>query len=253
MFEQPYHLLAYYTAALAANASNVSLNTVTDQQWTFDTTGYFMPDNLKLWSVYAANDDLVSLRVNQPSLREPFLPYVEPFSLTLAPANTPPVAKMFESGVDLRINEFLRLDASKGAALAAPATALAWVGRTRRAIPPGPRRTARFASSVTVAAGTWSLGNFTFADTLPDGKFAIVGLSVYGGNVLAARLAFTGGGWRPGTLAQQVQGEWTPPAFARDELGFMGTFLNTIQPNIEYFGLGAGTSQIGYMDLVQVR
>lgn len=252
MYDQPFHLLAYYTNDLASGANLTALGTITDQAWTFDATGYFMPDNLKLLAAYAGNDAFTEVRLNQPSLRDPFLPYIDPFSLTVLPANTPPVYKAYEMGVDLTKNEFLRVNASRGVVVASDAYALLWVGKQRRPIPAGPRRTAKFTSAVTVSEGTWSLGALTFADTLPDGLFAIVGMNVYGTNVLAARLAFTGGGWRPGVIAQGAQGEWVQPAFARDELGYMGKFLNTVQPNIEYLGVGAGTTQIGYMDLVQI-
>lgn len=252
MNDNPFHLLAYYTNDLASDASNVSLGTVVDQQWTRDTTGYFMPENLNLWAAYGGNDAYTALRINQPSLRDPFLPYVDPLSLTVLPANIPPVYKAWEMGVNLRKNEFLRMDASRGTVLASDAYALVWVGRQRRPAPSGPKRTIRFTTAITIAEGTWSLGTITFSDTLPDGRFAICGISVYGTNLLAARLAFVGGGWRPGVLCQGAQGEWMPPAFDRNEFGYFGSFLNTIQPNLECFGVGVGTSQIGYMDLVQV-
>jgi hypothetical protein len=77
-------------------------------------------------------------------------------------------------------------------------------------------------------------------------------MNAFGTNLLAARLAFTGGGWRPGVICQGAQGEWTEPSFARDELGAMGSFLNTVQPNMEFLGVGVGTSQVGYWDLVAV-
>lgn len=249
---QPFHLLAYYTNDLALSASNVALGTVTDQAWTFSSTGYFMPDNLKCFAAYAGNDAYTAVRLNQPSLRDPFLPYIEPVSLTTLPANTPPVMKMWEMGINLTKNEYLSVEGSRGAVAVSDAYALLWVGKSRVAIPPGPRRTIRFTSAITIAEGTWSLGAMTFSDTLPNGRFAIVGMNVFGTNLLAARLAFTGGGWRPGVLCQGAQGEWTEPAFDRDEFGLFGTFLNTIQPNLECFGVGAGTSQIGYLDLVQV-
>jgi hypothetical protein len=252
MYDQPFHLLAFYTNDLASDASNVSLGTVTDQAWTFNSTGYFMPENLKLWAAYAGNDAFTAVRINQPSLRDPFLPYIEPFSLTTLPGNTPPVYKAYEMGVSLGINEYLQVQGSRGTVVASDAYALLWVGKQRRAIPSGPRRTIRFTSAITIAEGVWTLGAMTFSDTLPDGKFAIVGMNVYGTNALAARLAFTGGGWRPGVICQGAQGEWVQPAFARDELGYYGSFLNTIQPNLEVFGVGAGASQIGYLDLVQV-
>lgn len=252
MYDQPFHLLAYYTNDLASGASNVSLGTVTDQAWTFSSTGYFMPDNLKLWMMYAGNDAFTAVRVNQPSLRDPFLPYINPFSLTVLPANTPPLYKAYEMGVQLSVNEYMQVQGSRGVVAASDAYALAWIGKQRRPIPSGPRRTIQFTSSITIAEGTWSLGAMTFSDTLPDGRYAIVGMDVYGTNALAARLAFTGGGWRPGIICQGAQGEWTAPAIARDELGMFGSFLNTIQPNLEVFGVGAGTSQIGYLDLVQI-
>lgn len=252
MNDQPFHLLAFYTNDLASGASLTALGSVTDQSWTFDGTGYFMPDNLKLLAGYAGNDAATIVQIDQPSLRDPFLPYLTPFSLTTLPANTPPVAKFWENGMDLRRNEYLRVRMSRGAVLASDAYALLWVGKQRRPIPSGPRRTIRFTSSITVAEGAWSLGAMTFSDTLPDGRWAVVGMDVYGTNLLAARLAFTGGGWRPGVICQGAQGEWVEPAFGRAEFGYFGSFLNTIQPNLECFGVGAGTSQIGYLDLVQI-
>jgi hypothetical protein len=252
MYDQPFHLFGYYTNDLASAASLVALGSITDQAWTSDSTGYFMPDNLKLMWAYAANDAATIVQVDQPSLRDPFLPYIDPISLTTLPANTPPVYKAWEMGLDLRRNEYLRIRMSRGAVVASDAYALVAVGKQRKPIPTGSRRTIRFTSAVTIAEGVWTLGALTFSDTLPDGRWAIVGLAVYGTNLLAARLAFTGGGWRPGVLCQGAQGEWTPPAFDRNEFGYFGNFLNTIQPNIEYLGVGAGTAQIGYMDLVQI-
>lgn len=252
MGDQPFHLFAYYTASLASDASNVALGAVADQASTYNSTGYFIPDNYKLLAVYAGNDAFTSVRLSQPSLRDPFLPYVDPVSLTVLPSNTPPVMKTMDMGVDLNRNEYLEVQGSRGTVLASAAYALLWVGRQRKSIPAGPRRTIRFTSTINIAAGVWTLGQVNLSDTLPSGRYAICGMSCYGTNLLAARLAFTGGGWRPGIICQGAQGEWTEPSFKRDELGYFGTFLNTIQPNIELLGVGAGTSQIGYLDLVQV-
>lgn len=252
MGQEYFHLLAYYTNDLASDASLVALGSVADQAWTRDTTGYFMPDNLKLWAAYAGNDAFTTVQLDQPSLRDPFLPYVEPFSLTTLPANTPPVYKVFEFGINLHKNEYLRVRGSRGTVVASDAYALLWVGRNRIPVPPGPRRTIRWTSSTTIAEGTWALGSITFDVTLPEGKYCIVGMAAFGTNLLAARCVFTGGVWRPGVICQGAQGEWVEPAFDRNELGKYGEFLNTLQPQVEFFGVGAGTSQIGYFDLVKV-
>lgn len=252
MNDQPFHLLAFYTASLASDASNVALGSITDQAMTSDATGYFIPENLRMLAAYAGNDAFTAVRVNQPSLRDPFLPYIDPVSLTILPANTPPVMKMYEAGIDLRQNEYLRIEGSRGTVIASAAFVLAWIGKRRLPIPGGPRRSIRFTSAVTVAAGTWAIGAITLSETLPEGVYAICGMSIYGTNVLAGRLVYTGGGYRPGVLAQGAQGEWNPPSFDRDELGYLGRFRNTVQPQIEYLGVGAGTSQIGYLDIVKV-
>lgn len=252
MGEQPFHLLAYYTALLASDASNTALGSVTDQAMTSDATGYFMPDNLRLWCAYAGNDAFTAVRINQPSLRDPFLPYVDPISLTVLPANTPPVYKAYEMGLDLRQNEYLRIEGSRGTVAASAAFVLAWIGKQRQPIPMGPRRSVRFTSAIVTSAGVWGLGAMTLSETLPDGVYAICGMSVYGTNVLAARLAFTKGGFRPGIICQGAQGEWTPPSFARDELGMFGKFRSTVQPNLEILGTGATATQVGYLDLVKV-
>lgn len=251
--DPPFHLLGFYTASLASAASNTALGSMTDQAWTFDATGYFMPDNYRLWMAYAGNDALNALRINQPSLQVPFYPYIDPVSLTLLPANVPPLYKAFEFGLELRRNEYLRMEASRDVVAASACAALAWIGKQRKTPSPGPRRTLRFTSAITIAAGTWALGTFTPATTLPDGEYEIVGLNMYGTNLLAARIAFTTGGMRPGVICQGAQGEWNQPAIDRNELGSFGSFINTVLPNIELFGAGAGSAQIGYLDLVKIR
>jgi hypothetical protein len=89
-------------------------------------------------------------------------------------------------------------------------------------------------------------------DTLPDGKYAIVGMDCFGTNALACRVAFVGGGFRPGVIAQGAQGNWTQPSFDRNEFGCFGYFINTVPPQLEVLGSGATTTQIGYFDLMKV-
>lgn len=246
------HLLAFYTNDLASAASNTALGAVADQIIGGSATGFFIPEQFKVSWAYAGNDAYTSVRLNQPSLREPFLPYIDPLSLTVLPANVPPIALYDDSGPTLYQNETLQVEASRGVVAASDAYVLVSVTLGRRGIPPGPRVRARFTAAITIAEGTWAVGAITFADNLPGGVYSVVGLSAYGTNLLAARLAFQGGGYRPGVLAQGAQGEWVGPSLPQWWQGELGSFQNTVPPQLECLGVGAGTSQIGYMDLVQV-
>lgn len=250
MGEQYWHLLAYYSNDVASDASLVTAGTVTDQAINSVTGGYFLPEDFKLGWAYAGNDAFTQVRLNQPSLREPFLPSIAPFSLTTLPANVPPIVLYGDYGPKLYKNETLGVQWSRGTVAASDAYTLLGITKGKRAIPPGPRIPMRFTAAITIAEGTWALGAMTFADTLPSGKYAVVGMDVFGTNLLAARLAFSGGGYRPGILAQGAQGEWNGAAMPHDYMGLWGTFDNTVQPQLECFGVGAGTSQIGYLHLV---
>lgn len=249
---QANHLLAFYTNNLASDAVNTALGVVADQAITFGTTTYFLGDPAKVIAAYAQNDGYTDVRINSPSLRDPFLPHLDPLRVAATVPDVPPVLIYGDDGPTIPANENFSVEASRGTVVASDAYVLLWLSFYRKMAPIGPRIKARFTSAVTIAEGTWSVGALTFADTLPAGSYAVVGLSTYGTNLLASRLVFQGGGYRPGVLAQQAQGEWNGPSFPRDLQGEFGRFLNTVQPNIEHFGIGAGTSQIGYMDLVRL-
>src|SRR3972149_6415146 len=49
-------------------------------------------------------------------------------------------------------------------------------------------------------AGAWSNGALTFLQTIPVGTYAVVGMRAEGTTLVAARLVFRGGGWRPGVM-----------------------------------------------------
>ena len=246
------HLLAFYTNDLASGASNVALGAPADQIIGGTSTSYFIPEDFRVAWAYASNDAFTAVRLNQPSLREPFLPYLDPISLTALPANSPPVSLYDDAGPTVFRNEYLQVEGSRSVATASDAYCLLSLTTGRLPIAPGPRIRARFTSSITIAEGTWAIGAITFADTLPNGRYQVCSLSAYGTNLLAARLAFQGGGYRPGILCQGAQGEWTPPAIPQWYQGALGSFMNTVPPQLECFGVGAGSSQIGYMDLVQI-
>lgn len=248
----PFHTLGFYTAALASGASNTALGTMNDQMVYAVNNQYQMPKAVRLIAAYGSNDAYTSLRVNTPSLRRLFLPQVDPLESTLLPGNNPPVVIFGDMGPSLEYTEGLSLEASRGVVVASPAAALAWISDSLIGPVGGPIFTMLATSAVTTAAGTWASGALTFSQTLPAGRYQVVGLSAYGTNLYSARLVFLMGGFRPGVLAQGAVGEYSIDAFRRGGMGVFGTFDNTTLPSIECMGTGVGTAQTYGIDLIKV-
>lgn len=252
MFGLGWHLLAFYTNDLASGASNVALGAVTDQIIPVQSGLYLLPQDYQLMALYVGAPDVTSVRINMPSLLVPTMPFVDPISLTALPANLPPIAMFGEGGLSLNATESISLEASRAVVAAADAYALMWLFPRPPSKAPGQIRTVQFTSTITISEGTWASGSISIVPTLQAGTYQIVGMQTYGTNLLASRLVFVNAPLRPGCLAQGAQGEWNSDMLRRGNIGVWGTFTNTTVPTIQHFGVGAGTTQIGYLDLIRI-
>jgi hypothetical protein len=251
--QQANHLLAFFTDDMASAATNVAAGAVADQAVTFAATTFFLADPARVRAAYIMNDALTDVRLNSPSLRDPFLPHFDPLRVALTVPDVPPVALYGDDGPEIPSNENFSLECTRGAVAASDVFGLLWLNFGTRPAPFGKRIKARFTASITGVIGSWTLGAITLTDTLPAGDYAVVGMSCYGTGLLAARLVFQGGGYRPGVLCQQAQGEWNGPSFSREFQGELGRFKNTVQPNLETLIFAANTAQIGYLDLISLN
>jgi hypothetical protein len=247
-----FHLLAYYTNDLASAASNVALGTVTDQIIASANSGYQMPEDMRLMASYAGNDAFTDVRLNTPSMRRLFLPSITPVSATTLPGNMPPTNFYGDYGPSIQKTEYLQVEASRGVVAASDAYAGIWVTPGRRAVSGGPINSIRCTAAVTIAEGTWASGQLTFGQTLPAGRYQVVGMDAYGTNLLFARLIPYGATYRPGVLAQGAVGEWSGMDFRYGRAGVFCEFESTALPGIELFGVGAGSAQTIFLDLIRV-
>lgn len=246
-----FHLAAFYTNDLASGANQVSLGTVTDQALNSVNSQYQMPRDMRVLAGYVGAPDCTLARINSPQLRRYILPAIDPISLTALPANVPPLAKWKGGGPLIMTSEQFVVQASRAVVAAADAYALLWIGDTPTESTGGQTITIQVTSAITIAEGVWTAGALTFSDSLPAGNYDVVGMSSYGTNLLAGRLIFPGSQTeRPGCLAQGAQGEWSDDTFRRGNFGRWGTFRSYLLPQVECFGVGAGTSQIHYLDIV---
>tara|TARA_Y100000310_G_C20463890_1_gene706675 strand:- start:40 stop:807 length:768 start_codon:yes stop_codon:yes gene_type:complete len=110
----------------------------------------------------------------------------------------------------------------------------------------------RATSATTVTARAWSTTILTFTDTLPTGRYQVVGLRAVGATMIAARFVFKPGTWRPGCIAADIQTTIDHPMFRNGELGVWGEFESVTPPDIEVLCDVADTAQTYDLDLIKV-
>lgn len=248
----PFHLLAFRTAALASGAANVALGTVPDPMIFSVNNQYQMPKRVNVIASYAGNDAFNDVRINAPSLRSLFLPSLDPFSNTALPANVPPINFYEDMGPEIQFSEGVSVEASRDVVVASEAVALLWVADGRLQKASGPIQTLKCTSATATTAGVWTNGALTLTQNLPVGRYQIVGMSCFGTNVLACRIVFQTGGFRPGVLAQGAVGEWSLDPFRRGGVGVFGEFTNITLPSIDLFCTGVSATQTIFLDIVKV-
>lgn len=249
-----HHLFAFYTAALADTTTDTALATVQDNVISRPNGRYQMPTDMRALLAYAGGPGATQARIDVPSMRRLFRPHIDPLSVTVLPGDNPPLARWYDRGVDIPETEEFVVNAGQTSGGAAVSVAFVWARPRSQtpSLPPGPVLSMRWTAAITISAGVWAQGQFTFNDNLPRGKYAVVGMSAFGTNLLAARVIFSAGTFRPGCLAQGAQGEAIMDDFRTGRMGEWGRFQAYALPQLECFGAGAGTAQVGYMDLIQV-
>lgn len=115
----------------------------------------------------------------------------------------------------------------------------------------GEQFTVRATSASTLVQGTWVNSNLTFTQTLPVGRYQIVGMRAQGANLQAARLSFVGGGYRPGVPGVTSTGDEGFTALRNGNSGVLGEFSSTALPSVDCVGI-TDTAQTIFLDLVKV-
>ena len=117
----------------------------------------------------------------------------------------------------------------------------------------GEIRTVKCTSAHVTVADLWNNVALTFTQTLPAGRYAVVGMHVHGTALLAARLVFVGYSWRPGVPSGAIAANPGIPMFRNGQFGSFGEFEFDQPPTVDLLGTGATTTEEIYLDLIQVR
>lgn len=247
-----HHCLAYWTTALAQNASLTALGVLNDPVIPQQNGRYQMPFNARILGAQGFIPDVSVARLDAPSLRRISLPYITPVIAALAPPDMCPLPYEGGGGPDLEKTEELAFVASRGGAGTSDAAGVVFITDRMVAAPTGPIITIHGTAACVPTKGLWGQGAITLDQTLPSGRYAVVGLDVYGTNTQLARLIFPGQVFRPGCITQQAIGQFNGMQFRYGRFGLYGYFDSFAQPQVEVFGSGTATTQDVFLDLVKV-
>lgn len=246
-----FHLLAF-AGSVAQNAVLAQIPKLTDVYWQNQTDGMTQMKSQRVFGAYVRADSATAVRLNSPMLRIPVFPRLSYIDTAADPPNLPPVNVYYESGPMIPALDPLNVEVSRAGAGASVCQALLFTGSSSPAKITGECRTLLATSTITASTTAWTAGTLTLSDTLPAGRYRIVGAQGFGTNLLAGRIVFPDRQNRPGFLAQQAAGEYGWDWFRYGNLGSWGEFSSTALPTVEVLAYGANTSQTWHIDITKI-
>ena len=247
------HLAAFYQSA--AITTLVAINAVPDTQiFTSGTTQRVPPDLPFIASCMAsyAGSTITQAQVETPSLRA-----LANYDIS---ALNPPAVTSANNNLDDRYDNPLALAGNETLTLSIAGTnagAAAAYGIVEYCDGPVKPATGNFFTVQATGAATLSAGKFvntavTFDTVLPAGTYNVVGFRAIGANLVAARIAFVGGVYRPGVLGYPSLGSEDNPRYRAGMSGVYGSFDINQPPTVDCLGI-TDTAQTFLFDLVKTK
>ena len=198
-----------------------------------------------------AEINLLAARLSSPSLRAITLLDMEPVIAAVV-FGSPPEAIMHPlSPTPLAPFEALNLLISSDPAAPGPHYGLIWLGDGPQPPINGQIYTIKATAAATLAAGAWVNSSLTFTQALPVGRYQVVGMRARGANLVAARLVFVGGIFRPGVPAVNAISDLDADWFRYGGIGVFGEFDSVTPPTLDCLGT-VDTAQNLIFDLIRI-
>lgn len=249
------HLSVFRNAAVGIGAINTDLSLVTEQVIPTSAAGRaLMPWGSKITAAMATGVGVNRGRIVSPSLRRLPFPQIRPLQITIAPTFPLSLADFpRENCPQVLMNEEVNIQTSNTDAGAQAHNAYVWFEPMFEPAPPGPMWTIRATAAIVAAANVWTTGVLTLEDQLPQGRYAVVGMDVWGTNLLVARLIWAvGNNLRPGVPCGILVNNPNTHNWRYGREGKFGEFTNTTIPQLEIFTSGATATQEVFLDVVPI-
>lgn len=189
-------------------------------------------------------------QIQSPSLRQVANIDIAPVGLGLTFALDEEISVHGQAAIPLRGDEALNFLVNGTATAAAINYGLVWFGDGPQQPVTGAVYPVKATSTILGVADGWVNGSLAFAQDLPVGNYDIVGMQAFGTGLVACRLNFIGGAWRPGVPgAINITGP-VGRAFRHGKMGVFGSFHTNTPPSIDVLASAASTLHTVILDLV---
>jgi len=256
-------LVGFYDAT--THAALAAVDAIDDPHMRVSGNDIYVPELNRIMGALAAGADMTECRLQSPSLRRMANQRIAPVGKQALPL-VRSVAAVDDVGDDanllyhdfrvnprvLDIAESLNAYAANGGDTAE--WILAWLMDKIEPLPAGTMFSIEATTNPTGVLGNWVNDALTFSQTLPAGRYAVVGMRVEDTAVVAARLVFVGLPWRPGVIGVSGTDLGDIKAFRFGGTGSWGEFEHDAPPTVDTLANAAGaiTPEV-ILDLVQVR
>jgi len=253
-----FHTAAFLESVDPAAAFN-ALTALADQAITIAGDDLRVPELSQIIAVAGGIETAVEsfLRLTSPSLRIRGLFQVEPYSTAAAaavePASPHRVCDLRRIPLPLVVGENLNAETDSNPVAAQIQWCIVWFAAGPIEAVGGSIFTIRATNASTLTGSVWSNVALTFVEDLPRGRYQVVGMRARSAGLVAARLVFVGGRWRPGVLGTDAQDDLEHPMFRYGGLGVFGEFEDLEPPSVDFLSVSADTAQDVYLDLIQLR
>ena len=246
-----HHTCAY--GASIADATLTDVAAIPDNILAIQNGHFFPTRDYALVYAFAAGATVINrARIVSPSLRQITTPWIRPLNTGLTVASPQFAADYRDNPFRIRGSEELEMDIMQTTGGAAQVCGILGLQTLYTPAPVGDIYTLRGTSSTAAVARTWTQIAMTWQDSLPQGRYNIVGGRCISANGIASRLSLENQVERPGSISLASVAGTEHPMFERGGLGSWGLFTNQRMPIVEVFVEGTDASHEYYLDFIRV-
>lgn len=247
-----WHTCAYVQSKTGPLTAS-TLSALTDNVFRIGSSnGFVLQEDMMLLKAVVCPNNTTQAQLSSPKFAQfgPIL--LSPIQAAAKVANGLLVAQWPYRPPTFRNQEEVVCQVSVGGTTAAEEYVVTSFSNGIDAIPPGEELTIGITSTTTVTANAWSLLTYTFNQTLPEGRYALLSSELFSSNGIAHRWTFWGQFYRPGfpSVIASTDQQW--PGVYDFRMGLAGQFSNVTPPNLEALCSSADNSFTGWIRCIKV-